>query len=92
MHDKVQSFADGKYDLNRKDVEEIYLEQRGDASEQIEELAITKRIASTGQLYRPLYGSSLTFHQLNSSQLIVRAQAQPACLELARSLPVLHRD
>jgi amphiphysin len=48
MHDKVQSFADGKYDLNRKDLEEIYLEQRGDAAEQIEDLGITKRIASTG--------------------------------------------
>jgi len=50
MHDKIQSFADGKYDLNRKDLEEIYLEQRGDAAEQIEELGITKRIASTAKL------------------------------------------
>jgi amphiphysin len=49
MHEKIQSFADGKYDLERKDIENIYLEQRGDAGEQLEELQITKRITSTGQ-------------------------------------------
>ena len=48
MLEKVQSFADGKYDLNRKDIENIYLEQRGDAAEQLEEMNITKRQVSTG--------------------------------------------
>ena len=48
MLEKVQSFADGKYDMERKDVENIYLEQRGDAAEQLDDLPITKRIASTG--------------------------------------------
>ena len=48
MLEKVQSFADGKYDLSRKDIENIYLEQRGDAAEQLEEMAITKRMVSTG--------------------------------------------
>lgn len=48
MMEKLQSFADGKYDLTRKDIENIYLEQRGDAAERIEELQITKRIVSTG--------------------------------------------
>lgn len=48
MMEKLQSFADGKYDLTRKDIEDIYLEQRGDAAERIEELQITKRIISTG--------------------------------------------
>ena len=51
MLEKVQSFADGKYDLNRKDIENIYLEQRGDAAEQLEELQVTRRGAlhSTGK-------------------------------------------
>jgi amphiphysin len=49
MLEKVQSFADGKYDLERKDIENIYLEQRGDAAEQLEEMAITKRMVSTGK-------------------------------------------
>ena len=48
MLEKVQSFADGKYDMERKDIEDIYLEQRGDAAEQLDDLPITKRIASTG--------------------------------------------
>ena len=48
MLDKVQSFADGKYDMQRKDVENIYYEQRGDAAEQLDELQITKRVTSTG--------------------------------------------
>ena len=49
MMEKLQSFADGKYDLSNKDIENIYLEQRGDAAEQIEELSITKRGLPTGQ-------------------------------------------
>ncbi len=48
MLERIQSFADGKYDVERKDIENIYLEQRGDAAEQIDDLQITKRIASTG--------------------------------------------
>ena len=50
MLEKIQSFSDGKYDLSRKDIEEIYLEQRGDAAEQIEELSITKRLVSTAKM------------------------------------------
>ncbi|ADV20384.1 hypothetical protein I315_01487 [Cryptococcus gattii Ru294] len=50
MMEKLQSFADGKYDLTRKDIENIYLEQRGDAAERIEELQITKRIVSTAKM------------------------------------------
>lgn len=49
MLEKLQSFADGKYDLERRDIEEIYLEQRGDAAEQLDELHITQRTASTGK-------------------------------------------
>lgn len=49
MLEKLQSFSDGKYDLERRDIENIYLEQRGDAAEQLEELHITKRIVSTGE-------------------------------------------
>jgi len=49
MLERIQSFADGKYDVERKDIENIYLEQRGDAAEQMDDLQITKRIASTGQ-------------------------------------------
>jgi amphiphysin len=49
MQEKIQSFADGKYDLERKDVEGVYFEQRGQVAEQIDELQITKRIASTGE-------------------------------------------
>lgn len=49
IQEKLQSFADGKYDLSRNDVENIYLEQRGDAAEQLEDLTITKRMVSTGE-------------------------------------------
>lgn len=55
MLDKVQSFSDGKYDLERKDIENIYLEQRGDAAEQLEEMSITKRMVSTGESDLPLF-------------------------------------
>lgn len=50
MLEKVQSFADGKYDLTRKDIENIYLEQRGDAAEQLDELQVVRKGAlhSTG--------------------------------------------
>ncbi|WVW84026.1 hypothetical protein I302_106054 [Kwoniella bestiolae CBS 10118] len=61
MQEKLQSFADGKYDLSRKDVENIYLEQRGDTAEQIEEMAIVKRITSTAkmlQAHRSVSGSA----------------------------------
>ena len=50
MLEKIQSFSDGKYDLSRKDIENIYLEQRGDAAEQMEELGITKRLVSTAKM------------------------------------------
>ena len=53
MLEKIQSFADGKYDLGRKDIESIYLEQRGDAAEQVEQLQISQRMTSTG-VCRPL--------------------------------------
>lgn len=48
IQEKLQTFMDGKYDMTRKDIEGIYLEQRGETAEQIEELAITKRQVSTG--------------------------------------------
>lgn len=50
MLEKLQSFADGKYDLTRRDIENIYYEQRGDAAEQLDEMAITKRQVSTGKM------------------------------------------
>ncbi|CAD6588979.1 MAG: hypothetical protein TREMPRED_005226 [Tremellales sp. Tagirdzhanova-0007] len=50
MLEKIQSFADGKYELGRKDIENIYLEQRGDAAEQLEQLQITQRMTSTAKL------------------------------------------
>jgi amphiphysin len=50
MLEKVQSFGDGKYDFTRTDIENIYFEQRGEAGEQLEEMSITKRMASTGKL------------------------------------------
>jgi hypothetical protein len=53
MLDKVQSFADGKYDLSRKDIENIYFEQRGDIGDILEEMGITKRGVSTGQSLIP---------------------------------------
>jgi amphiphysin len=49
MQDKLQSYADGKYDLTRQDFENIYFDQRGDAAEQMDQLTITKRMVSTGQ-------------------------------------------
>ena len=48
MQDKIQSFADGKYDVSQRDIEGIYFSQRGDAAEQIDALTITKRLVSTG--------------------------------------------
>lgn len=53
MLEKLQSFADGKYDLTRKDIENIYLEQRGDTGDQLAELQVTKKGAlhSTGKLF-----------------------------------------
>jgi len=50
MQEKLQSFADGKYDLSRTDIENVYFEQRGDASDHLEELTITNRMVSTGEL------------------------------------------
>ncbi|GMK55211.1 hypothetical protein CspeluHIS016_0202670 [Cutaneotrichosporon spelunceum] len=50
MLEKIQSFSDGKYDLSRRDIEDIYLEQRGDAAERMDELQITKRTQSTAKM------------------------------------------
>jgi len=50
MQDKLQSFADGKYDLARTDIENVYFEQRGDSADALDELTITKRMVSTGEL------------------------------------------
>lgn len=55
MLEKLQSFADGKYDLERRDIEDIYLEQRGDAAEQLDALNITQRPASTGEKNHIMY-------------------------------------
>jgi len=52
MQDKLQSFADGKYDLARTDIENVYFEQRGDSADALEELTITKRMISTGEWAR----------------------------------------
>ncbi|KAK1924314.1 hypothetical protein DB88DRAFT_463882 [Papiliotrema laurentii] len=62
MLEKLQSYADGKYDLSRKDIENIYLEQRGDAAERLDELTITKRMVSTAkmlQTHRSASGSTV---------------------------------
>lgn len=48
MQEKIQSFADGKYDLARTDMDAIYDEQLGDAAERIEALPVTQRTVSTG--------------------------------------------
>lgn len=53
MLEKLQSFSDGKYDLERRDIEDLYFEQRGDAAEQLDALQITKRTQSTGELCTP---------------------------------------
>ncbi|KAJ9127213.1 hypothetical protein QFC24_001451 [Naganishia onofrii] len=50
MQDKIQSFADGKYDVAQKDIEGIYFSQRGDAADQLDALSITKRLVSTAKL------------------------------------------
>ena len=63
MLEKLQSFSDGKYDLERKDIENIYLEQRLDVAEQMEELGITKRGVTTAKLLqtaRQTSGSTTT--------------------------------
>ena len=48
MLEKVQSYGEGKYDFQRKDIENIYHEQTSDAAEQIETLTITQRGITTG--------------------------------------------
>jgi hypothetical protein len=63
MHDKLQSFVDGKYDVTNKDIESIYFSQRGDAAEKMEELQITKRMISTGE-FRCHSVRSLTSKQI----------------------------
>lgn len=65
MLEKLQSFTDGKYDLERRDIENVYFEQRGEAGEQLEELGITKRLVTTG---RPtMRTTALTFSQTSSA-------------------------
>lgn len=53
MMEKLQSFADGKYDLERRDIEQIYEEQQGNTAEQLDALSITNRIVSTGMSAYP---------------------------------------
>lgn len=48
MLEKIQSFADGKYDLSRSDVDVIYDENIGDISERVENLGVVQRQVSTG--------------------------------------------
>ena len=47
--EKLSSFAEGKYDvsLSFQDIAADYESKRSDAVQQIEEMAITKRIVST---------------------------------------------
>lgn len=49
MSDKLREFAEGKYDTSQTDIESIYMAQRGDAAERLDELTITKRMTSTGE-------------------------------------------
>jgi amphiphysin len=58
MQDKIQSFADGKYDVAQKDIEGIYFSQRGDAADQLDALTITKRLVSTGACVGRCYSSA----------------------------------
>lgn len=59
MLEKIQSFADGKYDLSRTDTDVIYDENIGDVSEQVEALAVVQRQASTAKLMSQHGGGGL---------------------------------
>lgn len=87
MLEKVQSFADGKYDLNRKDIENIYLEQRGDAAEQLEEMNITKRQVSTGMsAYRRLIVTILRYTILTTiAKLLQQTRSASGSTSVGRS-------
>ncbi|WOO81199.1 Regulator of cytoskeleton and endocytosis [Vanrija pseudolonga] len=67
MLEKLQSFTDGKYDLERRDIENVYFEQRGEAGEQLEELGITKRLVTTAKLLQQSRGGSAVSRNVSSS-------------------------
>jgi amphiphysin len=48
MLEKIQTFVDGKYDLQRNDLDQIYDEAVGDIPERLESLQIVQRQVSTG--------------------------------------------
>jgi amphiphysin len=50
MVEKLQGFAEGKYEVpaDPADIARLFLERRGDAQERVESLGITKRPTSTG--------------------------------------------
>jgi hypothetical protein len=68
MLEKIQSFADGKYDLSRSDLDAIYDEAIGDTSERLESLGVVQRQVSTGSCLSPL------------SRLLVHPSADPLSL------------
>lgn len=51
MLEKLQSFASGKYEVTGtpQEIEEAYHARTTDAVERMDQLVITKRIASTGE-------------------------------------------
>ncbi|KAL7416882.1 putative actin-associated protein [Mrakia frigida] len=59
MLEKIQSFADGKYDLSRLDVDVIYDENIGDISERVESLGVVQRQVSTAKIMSQHGGGSL---------------------------------
>ncbi|TXT09003.1 hypothetical protein VHUM_02477 [Vanrija humicola] len=67
MLEKLQSFTDGKYDLERRDIENVYFEQRGDAGEQLDELGITKRLVTTAKLLQQSRGTPASSRTVSSS-------------------------
>lgn len=69
IQEKLQSFADGKYDLSRTDIENVYLEQRGDAAEQLEDLTITKRQVSTAKMMATRRQNSGNFSPTSKTSL-----------------------
>ena len=59
MLEKIQSFADGKYDLSRTDTDVVYDEAIGDVSERVEGLAVVQRQASTAKIMSQHGGTGL---------------------------------
>ncbi|CDZ98347.1 Amphiphysin [Phaffia rhodozyma] len=85
MLEKLQSFADGKYDLSRTDMDNIYDEAIGDTAEVLEGLSVVQRQTSTAKMMSQHGHTGLGRKSSSSSSTLGRTAGSVAAPPLRSS-------